>query len=368
MNSKKIRIIGAAAVAAVWLGLTAFAWFAPSKDVSEAERRPLAQFPELSIQTILDGKFMTGFEDYTLAQFPGRDIFRQLKALFHYNVLRQGDNNDIYIVDGYAAKMEYPLSESAIAYAMDRFNHVYEKFLKGKTGNIYSVVVPDKGYYLAEENGYLSMDYEKLFSLVEAGMPWAAHVDVTDALSIADYYRTDTHWRQEKLLPAAQKLAQAMGVTAPKAENFTVTKLDRPFYGVYYGQAALPMAAEEMFILESDLLKACKVKNHENNQYADVYDMTCLQNRDQYDVFLSGSRSLLTIENPNAKTDKELVVFRDSFGSSMVPLLVQDYQTVTVVDIRYLNSAMLGRFVDFHGQGVLFLYSTLVLNNSSTIK
>ena len=85
-------------------------------------------------------------------------------------------------------------------------------------------------------------------------------------------------------------------------------------------------------------------------------------------MFLSGARSLLTIENPNAKTDKELIVFRDSFGSSMVPLLVQDYKTVTLVDIRYMNPAMLGRFVDFHGQDVLFLYSTLVLNNSSTIK
>ena len=129
MDNKKIRIFGAAAVAAIWLGLTAFAWFAPSKDVSEAERRPLTQFPELSVQTILDGKFMTGFEDYTLDQFPGRDIFRQLKALFHYNALRQGVKKDIYIVDGYAAKMEDPLNESSIAYARDRFNHVYEKFL-----------------------------------------------------------------------------------------------------------------------------------------------------------------------------------------------------------------------------------------------
>ena len=368
MNHNKIRIFGAAAVAAVWLVLTAFAWFSPAKDTSEAERRPLAQFPELSIQTVLDGSFMTDFEDYTLDQFPGRDLFRQMKALFHYNVLQQGDNNDIYIVDGYAAKMEYPLNESSVEYAMERFNYVYEKFLQGNVGGIYSVVVPDKGYYLAQENGYLSMNYEKLFSMVEAGMPWATHVDLTDTLSIEDYYRTDTHWRQEKLLPAAQKLAQAMGITAPQASDFTVTKVERPFYGVYYGQAALPMAAEDMFILESEALKDCQVLNHETGSYADVYDMTCLQNRDQYDIFLSGSRSLLTIENPNAKTDRELIVFRDSFGSSMVPLLVADYKTVTVVDIRYLSPAMLGRFIEFNGQDVLFLYSTLVLNNSSTIK
>ena len=69
-----------------------------------------------------------------------------------------------------------------------------------------------------------------------------------------------------------------------------------------------------------------------------------------------------------AKTDKELIIFRDSFGSSLVPLLVKDYRTVTVVDIRYVASDFVGNFVDFHGQDVLLLYSTLILNNSNTLK
>jgi hypothetical protein len=41
---------------------------------------------------------------------------------------------------------------------------------------------------------------------------------------------------------------------------------------------------------------------------------------------------------------------------------------VTVVDSRYLSSAMLNRFIDFHGQDVLFLYSTLVLNSSNQLQ
>ena len=85
-------------------------------------------------------------------------------------------------------------------------------------------------------------------------------------------------------------------------------------------------------------------------------------------MFLSGSLSLITIENPNATTDKELVIFRDSFGSSIAPLLVEGYAKVTLVDIRYIASDLVGRFVDFENQDVLFLYSTLVLNNSVTLK
>ena len=77
---------------------------------------------------------------------------------------------------------------------------------------------------------------------------------------------------------------------------------------------------------------------------------------------------MLRIDDPDAKTDKELVVFRDSFGSSITPLLMRDYKTVYMVDIRYIASDWIGNFVTFDNQDVLFLYSTTVLNNSSTFK
>lgn len=81
-------------------------------------------------------------------------------------------------------------------------------------------------------------------------------------------------------------------------------------------------------------------------------------------MFLTGSRALITIENPNATEDRELIVFRDSFGSSIAPLLAGGYSKVTLVDIRYISPAMIGRFVDFEGWDVLFLYSSQILNNS----
>ena len=96
--------------------------------------------------------------------------------------------------------------------------------------------------------------------------------------------------------------------------------------------------------------------------------MTKLDSRDLYDVYLSGAKALLTIENPNAGTGRELVIFRDSFGSSIAPLLLTDYAKVTLVDIRYVQPELLEQYLDFHGQDVLFLYSTLVLNSSAALK
>ena len=347
-------------VLALWGALALWAWFIPSKQISEAERRPLAQKPAFS------EKFQTEFESYSLDQFPMRDGFRTLKSLFHTGVLGQKDNNGIYLTDGTAVKQEYPLNPDSVNHAIGRFQRIFDKYLA--ESRCYFAIVPDKGYYLGKDSGHLTMDYDALCAQMAAGLPWAEEIDLRPTLTGQDYYRTDTHWRQENLLPAAAALCKGLGVAPPRAEDFAATALERPFYGVYYGQAALPMEPDTLCLMESDLLSQCTVYDYETGKTGSIYDMTKLDSRDLYDVYLSGAKALLTIENPNAGTDRELIVFRDSFGSSIVPLLMEDYAKVTLVDIRYIQPDLLGQFLDFHGQDVLFLYSTLVLNNSAALK
>ncbi len=354
--------------ASAWLFLILSNFIVPDAEFSESERRPLATMPKFTLETLLNGDYARGLDTYTTDQFVYRETFRKTQSLFHYYVLNQKDINGIYIHDGYAAKLEYPLNPNSIDYAVGRFTFVYDKFLKDSGSKVYMAVVPDKGYYLTQENNYPAMDYDKLFQGFQAGMPWATHIDLTGALNKDSYYFTDTHWRQEKLSAVAQAITQTMSVGAFDDKDFTQTPIDRPFYGVYHGQAALPMNPETLSIMEHPILSQCKVFDHETGQYTDVYNMDMLSSKDLYDVFLSGAKSLLTIENPNAATEKELIIFRDSFGSSIAPLLVKDYAKVTLVDIRYLLPNMLDKYINFQGQDVLFLYSSLVLNNSSTIK
>ena len=376
MENKKIRALGAGVLAVLWLALTGFAWFGPKQQTSDAERRPLAQMPQISLESLTDGSFMADFEEFTLDQFPLRDSFRQLKSLYHYYVMQHKDNNNIYVHDGYAAKLEYPMNPDSVKLAATRFNTVYERFLKDTGSKVYLAVVPDKSYYLAEENGYLSMDYEAFFQNVQSQMPWATPIDLTPTLSIEDYYYTDTHWRQEKLFEAAGKICQSMGAESPNAQDYTAKALERPFYGVYYGQAALPMNPETIYLLENELLSSCTTSLGEwdmeenkvvyNKLYDGVYDLQKAEGKDMYEVYLSGSESLLRIDNPNATSQRDLIIFRDSFGSSIAPLLVGSYRSVTLVDIRYISSSMLDKFMTFEGQDVLFLYSTSVLNSTGS--
>ena len=368
MKKKFLPYCGVFFLCALWLSLALWAWLRPADSVSVSERRKLAQFPQLSSASLLNGSFMSGFESYTQDQFPGRDTFRTFKSLFCYGALGQLDKDGIYLSGGYIGKLDYPTNDASVKNAVQKFQSLYEQYLANSGSNIYLAIVPDKGYYLAQEGGYPAMDYASVMQSVSEALPWAQNVDLTGCLDISDYYRTDTHWRQKCLLTAAQELCGAMKLTPPQAQDFTRQEALSDFRGVYYGQAALPLPGEPMYLLRNDFLDGCTVLNYETGATTGIYDMDKLASRDPYEVYLSGATALLTIHTPNTTSDRELIVFRDSFGSSLIPLLLQDYSTVTVVDIRYVSSDYLGKLMDFHGQDVLFLYSTLLLNNSSTLK
>ena len=353
-------------LAGLFFGISIVCWVKPAGQYSEAERRKLEQFPKLTLETVAEGKFMTDFEKYTLDQFPMRDGFRSLKAWVSQNIFRKLDNNDIYVADGYAVKMEYPLKEEALQYAGERFRNIYEKYLKDSGSNIYVSIIPDKNYFLAESSGHLSMDYGKLYELLKKEMAYAEDIDITGLLQIEDYYKTDVHWRQEKIVDIAGKIGNTMGITL--SGNYEKKTLKEQFFGIYFGQSALDLPGEELHYLTNEVLEQCTVYNYENNQTLGIYDLEKAAGDDPYEMYLSGPVSLLKIENPKAETDKELIVFRDSFGSSLIPLLAEGYKSVTLIDIRYIQSDFLENFVDFTDKDVLFLYSTVVLTNSETLK
>ena len=345
-------------------GLALYGILTPDGEISASERRPLEQLPEFSMETIASGKFTGEFEEYSADQFPLRDTFRRIKAYAVYGIFRQGDNNGVYVKEGYASKLEYPLDEASLERAAEVFKKVNNKYLD--QSRVYFSIIPDKNAFMAQQHGYPSMDYAKLADIMTQSTPFMEYIPIDHLLELEDYYRTDTHWRQERIADVAACLGDAMGVEL-KGE-YTELALDRPFYGVYSGQAALPLPGETLYYLTNDVLEGCSVYDHETGKYMGVYDFEKAAGQDPYEMFLSGSKSLLTIKNPACDNGKELIVFRDSFGSSIVPLLIEGYSAITVADIRYISSDMLGRFVDFHGQDVLFLYSTLVLNNSITLK
>ena len=327
------------------------------KDISSSERRKLASFPEFEFNS----DWIGDVDKYFLDHFVLRDKFRSLKAFYNYYILSKYDNNGIYLKDDYIFKSNYPTNKKSI----DNFKSKILKLNSFLTSNnnVYMMVIPDKNYYL-ESDEFLHIDYDYIYdeiSELDFNM-----IDVRDCLELSDYYKTDTHWRQEKLGDVVSHMSDIMKFDYVDIK-YKKNVYDK-FYGVYYGEAAIKKNGDSLIYLTSDIFDGVRVKYLENKNLTTLYNVSKLEGMDSYDVYLDGASSFIEIYNDNALSDKELVIFRDSFGSSLTPLLVNSYKKITVIDNRYIMSDYFLDYIEFTNQDVLFMYSTLLINESSTLK
>ncbi|MCQ2507380.1 MAG: DHHW family protein [Dorea sp.] len=354
----------------ILFGLSLFAWVKAPAGYSMTERRTLSQAPVLSWKAMEKGTYMEKFEAYATDQFPMRDGFRTLKAVTMKNLFAMRDNHGLYTEDGYLSKLEYPLNKAKVGISVNKLNEIRKEYLADTACKTYLSIIPDKNYFLAPKKGYPILDYDTLIDTVKDQVKTECYIDIFDLLSLEDYYFTDQHWKQECILDVAERIGNAM--TDEKFEikesNYERNLIEMPFYGAYVGQAALPTdnyGSDLITYLSNQEMDACLVTSYNSGKpsKAFLYDLSKGYGRDPYEMFLSGSDPLLVIENPTRKNGRELVVFRDSFGSSLIPLLTAWYEKITVVDLRYMRSNLLGDYLDFQNQDVLFLYSTLIFNN-----
>jgi len=334
---------------------------------SKAERRKLKEFPRISFSGIESGKFMSDFEEAVADNFPLRDYLRKVKAYTVTKGLMQWDNNGIYTCGGHISKLEYPLRYDMLDNAAKHFEKIYQSYFKDTSAEVYFSVVPDKNMYLAKENGYLSLDYSSLISYMKKKTAYMKYIDITPLLSADDYYTTDSHWKQECITDTADYIANEMGTTL--TDKYIENTADNVFYGVYYGQSALNFPPDTLKYLTNEATDNCTVTIYPDGagENTTVYNMDKLTDKDPYEIFLSGAQPIVEIENPDSASDKKLVIFRDSFASSLAPLLISGYSKITLIDTRYVQPSLLGQFIDSDTDDVLFIYSTLILNSSLSL-
>ncbi len=378
MKDKTKNIVIIAMFGLILFGFFLLNLILPDKDMSYDERRKLQQFPEITFENIENTNFMKDFEKYTLDQFAFRDGFRSIKAFWLYNVFNQKDNNGVYEVGGNVSKIQYPLNEKSIVNAAKKFNELMQNHFPDS--NVFYSIIPDKNYYMAEQNGFLDLDYDKMVSIMAEGMDKdIKYINIFDEIDQNSYYNTDHHWSQDKILGVANKLATEMGfIDAIKGIEYTNNTIEG-FKGVYGGQYPLPLDSENLVYLTSELMKNWTVEILDNQgQMVEkpIYDESLFTSVDPYNVFLQGATPIVRITNGNNPEGKELFIFRDSFSSSLTPLLVEGYSKVTLIDLRYMSSAQFemldsngNKLVDFGtGNDVLFMYGSAVLNNSSMLR
>ena len=364
---------------------------------SAVEKRPLAQLPtDFTWQELLENEPVLNdkgevvkkapiaqFESFAVDQFPFREFFRSIKANFALKVLGLNENNGYATSGGSIAEIKPSFTEPVVDMQIGKLEYLYNTYLANNGGDHYLAIVPDKNYYFAQEQGYISPDYEWLIDKMTSTLPEMEYIDLFHSLELEDYYKTDWHWDQSKLDDGLLlTLGNAMGFADHLSGSYTENVLDG-FYGGYHDQSALYPAPEKLTYLTNEVLDSCTVYDYLTKMPGgSLYNPEFFHHPEQYegkvqyDFFLAGTRPLLRIDNPNATTDKELIVFRDSFGSSLIPLMAEGYKRIYVADIRYINvdgilrernedGTTRGYLPTYENLDVLFIFSATVLNSNN---
>ncbi len=336
----------------------------PDQEVSKTERRVLTKVPSFQTENHYNEDYFTELDRYFVDHIVGRETFRTIKALAQKYLFGVVENNHIFEVDGYLFERNDTIHTDSINHFTNLLKQIKENYLQDQ--EVYLAIIPDKNYYL-EDSTKPKLDYESFMEQIIEPLSDTFHIiSLEEDLQLENYYKTDIHWKQETLEPIAKKIVQEMNgtwVSSPKEEkNFS------NFAGSYYGRMSLPLPKDQLTFLTNDILAQVVVTDYETKEQTTIYNEDKLTSVDSYDLFLNGARALLTLENKNQTNGKELIVFRDSFGSSIVPLWIESYQKITLIDLRYIASSYLEQVIDFTNQDILFLYSIPSINQSFTMK
>lgn len=329
-------------------------------DISVAERRKLATMPELTTKSLFDGTYFKKFDSYVTDQFVERDAFRKIKIDIELST--KGEYNNLYLYDDYIIEEIFPLNSNSINNLTSKINYIKDTYLNDNS-NIYYTIIPDKNYFV--NKGNLKLDYNKLQDMMKSNLTNLNYINIFDKLTLDNYYKTDTHWKQEDLFNVANTIANQMNFDIT---NNNVVNTITTFKGSYAGRLSVTKDIDTIKTISNPSTLNSSVYNYETKKYTDIYDYTKINSLDKYDIYLSGAVPIIDITNNNTSSDKELIVFRDSYGSSLIPLLIEGYKKITVIDIRYISSKILNKYIDFNDQDVLFMYSILTINNSFSIR
>lgn len=329
-------------------------------EISYSERRKLKAFPSVTKAGSYNKEFFNELDDYLNDHYFMRDDFLKLHAYSVLKLFRQNDIDGVYTKDGYLFKMDKRIDEKSTKYLTELINSISDKYFPNQ--DKYFVAIPLKNHFLVDNE--LDYSYEEMLKAIEGiDMPI---INTKDYLTLDAYYKTDLHFKQNHLEAFKDLIFE---ITDTK-ENEVVfnEKSVSPFYGSYYSYYNGIIKADSIDYLDSELFKDITVYSLDKNGNTNVYDPSAIHSVDGYNFFLDGPTSYLKISNPNIENGQKLIIFRDSFSSSLIPLLIPSFEEIQVFDLRYYRSSYLDNVELNKDAKVLFIYGCEVMNNSYSMR
>ena len=337
------------------------------KDYSPLEKRKLAQFPEVSAESVFDGSFGRDFESYLNDQMPLRNFFVGVNSYYDKLCGRNGSNGIYSGKDGYL--FTAPLDRTDM---MNNNLKFIGEFIDDTGFDCTVCVIPSSGYVNSEKLPTVHPDYKdnELIAAIESEItshPNARFVNITDEfVQLADdeqlYYRTDHHWTSQGAYECCKMLAEPLGYTAAGKDSFEIEQY-QGFYGTNYAKSGLwftPSETLEIWNRKNRTPGSIKVvfsENGEEKAYDGMFFRDNLDSQDMYTAFLDGNHGCVTITNSSVDNGKSLLVLRDSYTHCLAPFLADYYSKIVLIDLRYYVMSVSELARNEGIDDVLFLYS-----------
>ena len=361
--SKVTRIAGAAFVGVLVL---MFVLNIVIKDTlySDQENRVFQQFPKFSIGNYLSGRFESQLDNYASDQFAGRSAFIKIKSSADLTIGQIKANGVFKAKENYLMEdIAYPdeASVNADITALRKFKKKYPD------KKMYFMLVPNAANILSDKlpAGVVTHDQNADIDRVLKAVKEIGYkpIDVRDELTKASekeqvYYRTDHHWTTDGAFAAYKKAAKVMGLKSETEYDVKVVKKD--FVGTLYSKSGFTNGRKDaikIYMPKGDKYLNSVIRYKDKKEKTTMYyNMDNLDIKDAYTVFGGTNQSLITISTPT-KSNKHLLVVKDSYANCFIPFLTQDYRTITIVDPRYYYENIATVIKADEIDDVLFLYN-----------
>ena len=346
-------------------GITLATILHPVSDFSEKENRTLQGRPAVSLSRVLDGTFEKEYEDYLADQFLMRDRWMELNTLASRMMLRQdvGDvyfASDNYLIEGHTGTFGTDLAAQNGAHLAAFAKEALQTY---GGGHVTVMLVPnavevygDKLPPFAnpcDEHAYL----ESVRSLLPPDVWMDAEAVLKAHADEEIFYRTDHHWTTYGAWLCASEWAKEKGFSHLAGESPEVKIVSETFEGTVaakVGTRPVPDTIERYLLPDTGGLEL--TYNQSDDVRSALFYESALDTRDQYSYFLGGNTSLIEIAT-GAGTGRRLLVLKDSYAHCFAPLLVQDFDQVDLLDLRYFTGS-LHEYMESRGYtDVLVLYN-----------
>lgn len=323
------------AIAVILLGLSVGSFFlTPDRAFSENENRYLQLTPKLSWDTVMSGDFMEDMEEYTSDQIVFRDLWTATRSLLQRAEGKEDISGTYLGAEGrYFAKVT---EDSFNRAGLEKNAGYIREFFAASGKSCRALIVPSPAGVLRDMLPENAPYYDEAgaFERLDAALGGSL-LDVRETLADVEdpYYHTDHHWTTMGAQAAYRRWAEVTGHAVREDALVCATE---EFRGTLYSKVLLPDSVYDSVYYAPEITAESVVCDGKDGT---LYDGDALARKDKYELFLGGNYGQCVITT-GTENGKHLLLVKDSFANAFVPFLLGDYETVTMIDLRYFRGNM----------------------------